>query len=152
MTTLDRAQPVCYSYVMTALQFLLDSRAHIDKPYKWTKHTLLSPTGSVCALGALQQTFVENTGHKPKGGTVENGNEWMQGDMLAAGNYLAEALGVPHLEPGQFFSYIANFNDADGVSYYHVLAIFDRAIELAKADEEIETISVAELIEELAPA
>lgn len=145
--SLDHAQPVCYYDAMTALQFLLDSRARIDKPHKWTKHTLKSPMGAFCSVGALRETYIENHGSAPT--ALRERNEWLEGDILAAATYLCEANGVPNLTPAERFSYIANFND---FAYYpQVIAMWDRAIELAKADEEIETISVAELIEELAP-
>jgi hypothetical protein len=136
---------------MTALQFLRISRSHIDKRVKWTKFRLESPFGSYCSVGALQQTYILVNGHRPR--AAGERNEWLEGDILAAAKYLAKALGVEDLAPAERLSYIANYNDAEAIHHDDVMAMWDRAIELAELDEiqaEVDTITVDELIEELA--
>jgi hypothetical protein len=122
---------------MTPLQILKIGRARISHPSAWSQGKMIREDGSRCALGSLL--------HEDKFEEIH----------YDAARYLARALGFigPTHECG---SIVAAYNDNH--THAQVLAMFDRAIELAEYHEEaeiaaeIDTISVDELIEVLSPA
>jgi hypothetical protein len=131
---------------MTPLQALRRGRERLAIPGAWIRGSLVDIFQGMiygqCALGSLCDWDWRN--------------EKVVISNLDAVDYLCRAIGkiLPREERS---SAIAAYNDAPHRTLEEVLAMFDRAIELAQHDEEaeiaaeIDTISVDELIEVLSP-
>lgn len=127
---------------MTPLEILQVSRSLINHPSKWVIKQLEDDFGRRCSLGAIRHVATRDP--------ITAQVQWFGGQVLAATDYLAEGMGLSHLAQVDRLEAIADWNDSH--THEQVMAAWDRAIELAKADEEIQGISVADLIDELAPA
>lgn len=133
---------------MTPLQLLTESKALIGHPSKWVIGELEDEFGRRCSLGAIRHAVQ----HDPLYSNVPDKTNWYEDSVSTASQYLCDAIGgeAAQAGPGYRLELIADFNDAH--THEEVMAMWDRAIELARADEEIQGISVADLIDELAPA
>ena len=108
----------------TERQVLIDARALIEAPNRWTKgsnardrnHLPAEPVGpdacSFCAAGAVMRAAGVLTADDRVRGVFER----LQDNIEAEGE-------------GEFYWSLQRFNDAPEVSHADVLALFDRAIE-----------------------
>ncbi len=108
----------------TVSEYLREAKGVIATPDKWTKYVTASVDGKRCSVGATSEViFQEGSMHS------------MALGYSALNSALAR--GVPlDFEPASDFNIrVIHYNDAEWTRHQHVMAMFDRAIELA---EEVE--------------
>lgn len=126
-------------------QLLREAKARIDTPDKWCKHAMFAVEADGnhrrCAIGAMHsQIVVVNTG---LGWHVSTGT-FSQEDHEAV---VLLTRAVRFKKQGD----VMQFNDAPDTTHADVMALYDRAIELAEAGEVWDELEATKAMEEPEP-